>query len=53
MKNWSNIKIEQNKTLANGAADADACIEFVTNYNEFINYEPKPFEIMIERDFRL
>jgi hypothetical protein len=39
--------------IKNGAVDIDAYIEFVTEFNEFINHEPKPFKPMIDRDMRL
>jgi hypothetical protein len=42
-----------NPFVREGVADADAYIEFVTAFNEFINHEPKPFAAMIDRDMRL
>jgi hypothetical protein len=36
-----------------GEVDIDAYIEFVQQFNEFINHEPKPFKAMIDRDMRL
>ncbi|TAN45550.1 MAG: hypothetical protein EPN22_02275 [Nitrospirae bacterium] len=42
-----------NPFIKNGKVDVDAYIEFVTQFNEFINHEPKPFEPMIERDMKL
>ncbi len=44
---WQNIFIKD------GIADADAYIEFVTQFNEFINHEPKPFKKMIDRVMKL
>jgi len=32
-----------NPFLRNGTVDVDAYVEFVTEYNEFINHRPKPF----------
>lgn len=32
-----------NPFMKNGRVDTDAYIEFVTQYNEFINHQPKPF----------
>lgn len=32
-----------NPFVKNGQVDADAYLEFVTQYNEFINHQPKPF----------
>ena len=42
-----------NPFIKNGIVDLDAYIEFVTQFNEFINHEPKPFEPIIDRDMRL
>ncbi|MFV1951776.1 MAG: hypothetical protein ACC630_07480 [Nitrospinota bacterium] len=42
-----------NPFIKNGRVDVDAYIEFVTQYNEFINHEPKPFKPMIDMDIRL
>ena len=42
-----------NPFFKNGRADVDAYIEFVTQYNEFINHKPKPFRRMIDNDMRL
>jgi hypothetical protein len=39
--------------VKNGVVDFDAYIEFVQQFNEFINHEPKPFKPMIDRDMRL
>lgn len=33
--------------------DLDAYVEFVTQFNEFINHRPKPFRKMIDKDMRL
>lgn len=42
-----------NPFIKNGKCDADAYLEFVTQYNEFINHEQKPFKEMVDRDMRL
>jgi hypothetical protein len=42
-----------NPTLVNGIVDMDRLIEFVTQFNEFINHEPMPFVPMITRDMKL
>lgn len=42
-----------NPFIKNGKVDVDAYIEFVTQFNEFINHAPKPFKPMIDRDMRL
>ncbi len=44
---------KHNPFIKNGRVDVDAYIEFVTQYNEFINHKPKPFIRMIDRDMRL
>jgi len=42
-----------NPFIKNGRCDVDAYLEFVTQYNEFINHEQKPFKEMLDRDMRL
>jgi len=42
-----------NPFIKNGKVDIDAYIEFVTEFNEFINHAPKPFEQIIDCDMRL
>ena len=36
-----------------GQVDIARWIEFLTEYNAFINHEPKPFAPMIERDMKM
>ncbi len=36
-----------------GKVDADAHIEFLNQFNEFINHEPKPFRKIIDRVMKL
>lgn len=43
----------RNPFMKNGEADVDAYIEFVCDYNEFINHEPKPFRKIIDREMIL
>jgi hypothetical protein len=43
----------QNVFIKDGIADADAYIEFVTQFNEFINHEPKQFRKIIDRVMKL
>ncbi|MBI5632027.1 MAG: hypothetical protein HZA15_00880 [Nitrospirae bacterium] len=43
----------QSPFIRNGAIDTDLYIEFVQEFNEFINHQPKPFRPMIEKDMRL
>lgn len=42
-----------NPFLKDGKVNIDAYIEFVTQFNEFINHEPKPFRKMIDRVMKL
>lgn len=42
-----------NPFIKDGKVDVDAYIEFVTQYNEFINHKPKPFKPMIDRVMKL
>ncbi len=39
--------------LKNGKQNADAYIEFVNQFNEFINHALKPFKPLIEKDMKL
>jgi len=39
--------------VRNGEIDVDLYIEFVEQFNEFINHQPKPFRPMIEKDMKL
>ncbi len=43
----------QSPFVKDGSVDIDAYIEFVQQFNEFINHEPKPFKPMLDRDMRL
>lgn len=42
-----------NPFIKRGIVDIDAYIEFVTQFNEFINHQPKPFKQIIDREMRL
>ena len=42
-----------NPVLANGVVDMDRLIEFLTQFNEFINHQPKPFRPMTDREMKL
>lgn len=42
-----------NPFIKDGRPDADAFVEFVTAYNEFINHAPKPFRKIKDRFMRL
>ena len=48
--------IAQNRRYAFVTADGvdvDAYVEFLSQFNEFINHEPKKFVAMIDKDMRL
>lgn len=42
-----------NPLLVNGAVDMDRLLDFLTQYNEFINHQAKPFKQMLDSDMRL
>ena len=46
-------RTRHNPVLLDGRMDLDRLIAFLTEYNEFINHEPKPFARMVERDMKM
>ena len=42
-----------NPIIVNGEVDMDRLVEFLDQYNAFINHEPKPFKPMIDRNIKL
>lgn len=42
-----------NPVLVAGVADMDRLVEFLTQFNEFINHQPRPFTKIIDRDMKL
>ena len=42
-----------NPVFANGMVDMDRLIEFLTQLNEFINHQPKPFRPMTDKEMKL
>jgi len=42
-----------NPVVIDGKVDMDRLIEFLTEYNEFINHKPKPFIPMIDKNMKL
>ncbi len=42
-----------NPAMINGKVSIDRLITFLSEYNEFINHEPKPFKPIINRDMKL
>lgn len=43
----------QSPFIRNSEVDVDAFIEFVQQFNEFINHQPKPFKKIIDREMKL
>lgn len=43
----------KNPFLKNGTVDVDAYIEFVTQFNEFINHAQKPLKPLIDKAMKL
>jgi len=39
--------------VKDGKVDIDAYLAFVTEFNEFISHEPKPFRQIVDKDMRL
>ncbi len=42
-----------NPIVVNGEVDMDRLLEFLDQYNAFVNHEPKPFKPMIDRVMKL
>ena len=42
-----------NPVVAGGKVDMDRLLEFLTEFNEFINHKPKPFKPMVDRVMKL
>ena len=42
-----------NPFVKDGKVDIDAFVQFVCEYNEFINHEPKPFKPMKIKEMKL
>ncbi|MFQ3574772.1 MAG: hypothetical protein SNJ53_09105 [Thermodesulfovibrionales bacterium] len=42
-----------NPVIIEGRIDLDRLIEFLTQFNEFINHEMKPFKPIIEKEMKL
>jgi len=43
----------QTPFIKDGEVDIDTYIDFVQQFNEFINHEPRPFKKVIDKDMRL
>ena len=44
---------KHNPFIKDGKFDIERYIEFLNEYNEFINHAPKPFKKIIDKDMRL
>lgn len=44
---------KHNPFFKQGKALVDEYVEFVTQFNEFINHRPRPFKKIIDREMRL
>lgn len=42
-----------NPVIVDGKISIDRLLDFLTQFNEFINHEPKPFKPIIDKDMRL
>ncbi len=42
-----------NPLIVNGKVDPDRYLTFVTEYNAFINHQPKPFKPMVDKIMKL
>ena len=47
------VSHRHNPVLVNGVVDMDRLLDFLNEFNEFINHEPKPFVPMIEKEMKL
>lgn len=53
-KDMQKIAINKhNPFLKDGMIDSDVYIEFVSQFNEFINHTPRPFKPLQEKDMKL
>ena len=46
-------KHRHNPVMVNGSVDMDRLITFLTEYNEFINHQPKPFKHVMDKVMKL
>ncbi len=42
-----------NPFIKDGTIDVDTYIEFLNQFNEFTNHEPKPFQPIIDKEMKL
>lgn len=46
-------KQRYNPLVVSGEIDIDRVLEFMSEFNEFINHEPKPFKPIVDKEMRL
>ncbi len=46
-------KQRHNPFVRDGRVDVEACIEFLCQYNAFVNHQRRRFEQIVDRDMRL
>ncbi len=46
-------KQRHNPVIVDGRVDMDRLITFLTEYNEFINHQPKPFKPILDKVMKL
>ena len=46
-------KNRHNPFIVKGRIDTDRVLEFLMQYNEFINHEPRPFRRIVCKDMRI
>lgn len=47
------LRNRYNPFIVNGEINADRFLTFLTEYNYFINHNPKPFHRIIDKDMKL
>jgi hypothetical protein len=47
------LKNRHNPVVIEGEIDLNRLVEFLTEFNEFINHEPKPFRRIIDKNMKL
>jgi len=53
-EDFENLKEKKhNPFIKDGKVDIERYIEFLNEYNKFINHAPKPFKKIIDKDMRL
>jgi hypothetical protein len=42
-----------NPVIVDGKVDTDRLLDFLNQFNEFLNHAPKPFRPIVDKDMRL